>query len=143
MPPSDRGSELVAIPEESLCRDPEIEFVVVFGSQTTDNSHVSSDLDLAVKFAETLSSDERFQKRCFLSGNLQRTDAPFLDISDIERLPLEVAHEAVNGDFLCGDERSFRQFKTDIETSFNERRDTIRRRRQTVINRIAEGGLRG
>jgi hypothetical protein len=54
-----------------------------------------------------------------------------------------VAHDVVNGEFLCGNEQTFRQFKTDIEASFEELRDEIRRHQQDVIDRIAEDGLRG
>ena len=143
METSDEHSQLFATLEESLCRDSDIEFVVAFGSQVTDDSRSSSDLDLAVKFADDLSSHERFQKRCFLSGNLQQADAPFIDLSDIGDLPLNVAHDAVNGEFLCGNEQAFHQFKTEIEASFEKQRDEIRRHQQDVIDRIAEDGLRG
>lgn len=143
METSDEHSQLFATLEESLCRDSDIEFVVVFGSQVTGDSRSSSDLDLAVKFADDLSSHERFQKRCFLSGNLQQADAPFIDLSDIEDLPLDVAHDAVNGEFLCGNEQAFHRFKTEIEASFEKQRDDIRRHQQDVIDRIAEDGLRG
>lgn len=143
MDASDGRSGLLAALEESLCRDTDIVFAVAFGSQVTGESRPSSDLDLAVKFADDLSSRERFRKRCFLSGDLQREDAPFIDISDIEGAPVDVAHDAVNGEFICGDERAFRRFKTDIEAAFEERRDDIRRHQRDVIDRIAEGGLRG
>lgn len=139
----DGRSRLLAILEESLCRDADIDFVMAFGSQVTGDSRPSSDLDLAIKFADGLSSHERFQKRCFLSGDLQRADAPFVDISDIEGLPLDVAHDALDGEFLCGDEQAFRQFKLDIEAAFEERRDDIRRHQRSVIDRIAEDGLHG
>lgn len=143
MEASTEHSRLFATLEESLCRDSDIEFVVAFGSQVTGGSRSSSDIDLAVKFADDLSSHERFQKRCFLSGDLQQADAPFIDLSDIEALPLGVAHDAVNGELLCGNEQAFHPFKTDIEASFEERRDEIRRQQQAVIDRIAEDGLRG
>ena len=137
----DERAEMFAGLEASLCRDPDIEFVVAFGSQVTGDARSSSDLDLAVKFADDLSSRERFRKRCFLSGDVQRADAPFVDLADIEDLPLDVAHDAVTGEFLCGDNQAFHRFKTDIEASFEERRDRIRRRQRDVIDRIAESGL--
>lgn len=143
MEASDKHSQLFATLEESLCPDSDIEFVVGFGSQVTGGSHSSSDLDLAVKFVDELSSHDRFQKRCFLSGAIQQSDAPFIDLSDIEDLPLDVAHDAVNGEFLCGDDQAFRQFKRDIEASFEEQRDEIRRHQKDVIDRIAEDGLCG
>lgn len=91
-----RSRQLAAL-EESLCSDPDIAFAVVFGSRTGGDHRRSSDLDVAVEFSADLSTHERFQKRCFLSGDLQHDDAPFVDVSDIEHLPLEVAHDAVRG----------------------------------------------
>lgn len=143
MDSTDGRSQLLAALAESLCRDTDIEFSVAFGSQVTGDGHPSSDLDVAVKFVDDLSSHERFQKRCFLSGDLQRENAPFVDVADIEALPLDVAYDAVTGEFLCGDERTFEQFKTEIETTFEEQRDDIRRHQQDVIDRIAEDGLGG
>lgn len=143
MKASDRRAELLSTLQESLCQDDDIRFAVVFGSQVTDDWRPSSDFDLAVKFADRLSSHERFLKRCYLSGDLQQEDAPFVDISDIEDLPIEVAHDAVSGELLCGDTQTFRQFKADVEQTFAEQRDDIRRHQRSVIDRIAEDGLRG
>lgn len=139
----DSGSELLAALEESVCSDSDVVFVVTFGSQITGEATQASDLDLAVKFADDLPESDRFDKRCFLSGDLQREDAPFIDISDIESLPLDVAHDAVNGVFVCGDEHAFERFKTNVEATFAEQRDTLRRKQRGVIDRIAEDGLRG
>jgi predicted nucleotidyltransferase len=127
----------------SVCSDSDVEYVVVFGSQISGQSTASSDLDLAIKFADDLSDHERFEKWCFLSGDLQREDAPFVDVADIEALPLDVAHDVVNGEFVCGDREAFEQFKTAIETGFSEHREEIRRQQRDVIDRIAEDGLRG
>jgi predicted nucleotidyltransferase len=128
---------------ESVCADPAVEFAVAFGSQVAGEPNRSSDLDLAVKFADDLSDGERFDRRCFLSGDLQREDAPFVDLSDIESLPLDVAHDAVNGLLVCGDEQAFERYKADVESTFADRRETIRRDQREVIDRIAEDGLRG
>ena len=102
-----------------------------------------SDLDVAIKFTDELSEQERFEKRCFLSGDLQHEDRPFVDVSDIESLPLAVAHDAVNGEPLCGDEQAFERFRADIEARFDRQRETLRRRQRELIDRIAEDGLRG
>jgi predicted nucleotidyltransferase len=139
----DERSQVFATIEESMCPDPDVTFVIAFGSQVSGEPTRSSDLDLAVKFADDLSNRERFEKRCFLSGDLQQEDAPFVDLSDIETLPLAVAHEAINGVFVCGDENAFTQFKDDLETTFAEQRDALRRQQRDVIDRIAEDGLRG
>lgn len=139
----DEGSPLTSALDESLCRDPDIVFVIAFGSRVTDGSHQSSDLDLAIKFDEELSANERFRKWCFLSGDLQQSDAPFIDISDIETLPIDVANDAIKGEFLCGDEAAFQAFKADVEQAFDEQREDIRRQQREVIDRIAAKGLNG
>ncbi|WP_276253151.1 nucleotidyltransferase domain-containing protein [Halomontanus rarus] len=131
-------SQVLATLEDSLCCDSDIEFAVAFGSQVRGEPSHSSDFDLAVKFADQLSPHERFQKRCFLSGDLQSEEMPFVDLSDIEALPLDVAHDAVNGDFICGDEKAFRRFKAELEATFAEQRDEIRQHQREVIDRIAE-----
>jgi len=143
MDPSAGTSEVFSTLEEGVCSDPDVVFVVGFGSQFSNESTPASDFDLAVKFSGELLERERFEKRCFLSGELQHEDGPFIDVSDIESLPLDVAHDAVNGELLCGDEHAFKQFKTDIETEFDDQRETLRRQQRAVIDRIAEDGLRG
>jgi predicted nucleotidyltransferase len=126
-----------------LGQEPVVAFAVVFGSASTGKTHLSSDIDIAVKFTESPSSEERFRKQCFLSGSLQQSGQPFVDVSDVAELPLPVAHDAVNGTFLCGDKQSFQQFKSKIETEFEEHQDEIQRHRSDVIARIAERGLHG
>lgn len=143
MDAGNESTERFAVLDESVCSDSDIAFVVAFGSRTTDEATRTSDLDLAVKFTNNLSKSDRFNKRCFLSGNLQREDTPFIDVSDIESLPLDAAHDAVNGVFICGDEDTFEQFRTDVEDTFAEQRDDLRRQQRAVIDRIAEDGLRG
>ncbi|WP_436903795.1 type VII toxin-antitoxin system MntA family adenylyltransferase antitoxin [Halovenus halobia] len=140
---TDGFSRLITMVKESLCHDEEVEFTVLFGSQVAGEPRSASDLDVAVKFTDDLSSHERFQKRCFLAGNLQQDNAPFVDLSDIEALPLAVAHDAITGELLCGDEQAFRQYKAEIEAAFDQQREDIHRHQRDVIDRMAEGGLRG
>lgn len=140
------GDDIDGLPEGvegSLCRDPAVEFVVVFGSRVSGTPREHSDLDIAVKFADDLSADERFKKRCHLSGTVQESDAPFVDLSDVDDLSLEFAHAAVNGEFLCGDETSFRRFKREVEAEFERERDRIDKEHRETIDRIAEDGLHG
>jgi predicted nucleotidyltransferase len=126
-----------------LCQESVVAFAVVFGSASTGRTHPSSDIDIAVKFTESLSSEERFRKRCFLSGSLQQPGQPFVDVSDAAELPLPVAHDAVNGTLLCGDKQAFHHFKTGIEAEFEEHQTEIQRHSTDVITRIAERGLHG
>jgi len=129
--------------EEALCHDPDIEFVVAFGSRATGTPRPSSDLDIAVKFSESLSSEERFRKRCHLSGHLQASDAPFVDLSDIKDLSVEFAHAAVNGELVCGDDEAFQEFKQSIEDEFVATQGERENDHREFIRRVAEEGLRG
>jgi predicted nucleotidyltransferase len=143
MTAADTAEALPADVWERVRDDPVIEFAVAFGSQAAGTADRSSDLDIAIKFADQLSGDERFRKRCQLSGRLQHPDAPFIDLSDLEELPLAVAHAAVNGELLAGDEASFRRYKRDIEREFERERDRLDRHRRDFIDRVAEEGLHG
>ncbi len=132
-----------SIREASLCADEDIEFVVAFGSQLTGDSTDSSDLDITVKFADELSASERFTKRCFLSGDLQTDELPFVDVSDIETLPVDVAHEAINGTVVCGDEGVVDQYTAAVKAAFYDQHEERRHTQRQLIDRIATEGLRG
>jgi predicted nucleotidyltransferase len=136
-------TDVLADLERVLCGDPAIEFVLVFGSRVTETTSQSSDLDIAIKFSPDLSESERFQRRCGLAGELQRDDAPFIDVADLDALPLHVAHDALDGQRLCGDPQAVADATANIETALAERGAAIRRRQRAVIDRIAEEGLRG
>ncbi len=143
MEPNVDQSQIRSALNDSVCADPDVVFAVTFGSQLSGTVTGSSDIDIAVKFTADCPERERFKKRCILSGEVQHEKFPFIDISDVDSLQLDVAHDAVNGDLLCGDEQAFEQFKTDIEAEFDEQRETLRRHQRAVIDRIAEDGLRG
>jgi hypothetical protein len=61
----------------------------------------------------------------------------------VETLPLDVTHDAVNGQFVCGDRQAFETFKREVEAEFAEQREELRTHQRSVIDRIAEEGLRG
>ena len=139
----DGTSPVEDVVRESVCADPAVEFVVLFGSQTTGAAGPASDIDIAIKFTDQLSAQERFQKWCFFAGDLQHEAAPAVDVSDIEQLPIDVAHDAVAGEVLCGDSDAFERFKARIDDRFETERDDLRKHQRAVIDRIAEEGLRG
>ena len=143
MEPNADQSQIRSALKDVICVDPDVVFAVVFGSQLSGTATYSSDFEIAVKFTADCSERDRFNKRCVLSGELQHEQFPFIDVSDIDSLPLDVAHDAVNGELLCGDKQAFEQFKTDIEAEFDEQRETLRQHQRSVIDRIAEDGLRG
>lgn len=127
----------------AICAEPGVQFAVAFGSAVDGPWTPSSDIDVAVKFVDALSPTEQFRRLCSLSGNVQRSDAPFVDVSNVETLPLPVARRAVGGEFVCGDESAFRRYRATIEDEYGDRREEITQHRRDVIDRIARGGLRG
>lgn len=129
--------------DHSLCEDADIEFAVAFGSRIRGTATPGSDLDIALKFSDELSASDRFRKRCFLTGDLQEATRPDVDLVDIESLPIEVAHDVVDGELICGDRTAFERFRSDIEEQFEAEREQLRQRRRETIDRIAEEGLRG
>jgi predicted nucleotidyltransferase len=136
----------VAVPDrvkEILCEDSDVKFVVIFGSRERRTQGSGSDLDVAIKFSEELTQSERFHKRCHLSGQLQSDQLPFVDVSDIDELSIEFAHEAMNGTFVCGDESAFLERKESIEQTHEESIAERKHEQRAFINRIAEEGLRG
>jgi len=143
MQPGEMGSEDPPAVEELLAADPDVAFAVVFGSRADGTPGADSDLDVAVKFADGLTEQERFRKRCRFSGRLQRDDLPFVDLTDLDAVPLEIAHAAMNGEFLCGDEDAFQAFREQIHREYQQHKTEIEQRHRDTISRIAAGGLRG
>ncbi len=120
-----------------------IAFAVVFGPFVDASAATPADIDIAVKFSDELASDERFHELCWLSGHLQASNRPFVDIADIEQLPLAIAHDAVQGELVYGSEERFDAYRRQVEQTFAARRETIRSAQQELIDRIADQGLHG
>ena len=136
-------NDLLSSLEADLCDDDTVEFVVVFGSRVDGMDRANADLDVAVKFNDDCSPAERFSTLCRLSGRVQRDAFPFIDLSDIEELPLQIARAAIDGMFLCGDHDSFERTSRAIRSEFETKRSTIERDQRQLIERIAKDGLHG
>lgn len=143
MPEPEHLTQLVSDLRDAFTDSDPVEFAVLFGSFAEDGDTPPSDIDLAIKFDETLAPDERFRRLCVFSGTLQSSERPFVDVSDIERLPLDIAHDAVHGKLVYGNEQRFEAFRKDIRETFAAQRDAIRSRQRDVIERIANQGLHG
>ena len=100
----------------------------------------TTDIDLAVKFSDHLTLKERFRHLCVLSGNLQLSDRPFADVSDLEALPTDIAHDAVQGRLVYGSEHQLGAFRKNVEEEFEDQREVIRAKQRSVIERIADHG---
>nr|WP_245810826.1 nucleotidyltransferase domain-containing protein [Halorubrum halodurans] len=70
-------------------------FAVLFGSRVRGETHESSDVDVALRFPEDLSPKERFRRRNRIDADLQSYADDFVDVSDIEHLPLPIARAAL------------------------------------------------
>ena len=143
MAESEHPTQLVSDLRGVLGESDAVEFAVLFGSFAENDDTPPSDIDLAIEFSDALAPDERFRQLCAFSGNLQSSDRPFVDVSDIERLPLDIAHDAVHGELVFGNEQRFEAFREDIQETFATQRDAIRSRQRDVIERIANQGLHG
>ena len=143
MAESEHPTQMVSDLRDEFAGSDAVEFAVLFGSLVEDDDTPPSDIDLAIKFSDTLAPDERFRQLCAFSGNLQSSDRPFVDVSDIERLPLDIAHDAVHGELVFGNEQQFETFRKDLQETFAAQRDEIRSRQRDVIDRIANQGLHG
>ena len=70
-----------------------VEVVYLFGSQTEQETHPTSDVDIAILFQKGLEKNKRFDLKLEYIGQLSRilmTD--FLDVVDLQDAPLLLAH---------------------------------------------------
>lgn len=69
-----------------------ITFALLFGSTARGESEASSDIDIALKFSESTGDRERFRQRNRTDAALQEYATGFVDVSDIDALPVPVAY---------------------------------------------------
>lgn len=116
-------------------------YAILFGSRNRDDSTTSSDVDIALQFPDELDDRERFDARNRIDAELQSYADSFVDVSDVERLPVRVAARALReGRVLYGDEAvtadDRRRFEEQVAAEEEEDR---KRHRRDVIDRLAEG----
>ena len=66
----------------------EVVFAVLFGSQAQETAHKSSDIDIALYLPGEMDAYERFQLRNRVDANLQEYASGFVDVSDMDSLPI-------------------------------------------------------
>lgn len=117
-------------------------FAVLFGSYATDTTHESSDVDVAVRFPAEMTPKERFRLRNRIDAELQAYAERFVDVSDIENLPLPVARRALrDGIRLVGDQEDVDAYRTGIEAEYETSAAERKRERREFIDRLARGEL--
>lgn len=127
---------------QSYLSQTEITFALLFGSHARGTATPTSDVDIALHFPDQLDARERFQRRNRIDADLQAYAEGFVDVSDIEQLPLNVVHSAVrDGILLVGDEAAVDDYRTEIEQEYDATADERKRERQEFINRLASGDV--
>lgn len=122
----------------------DVVFAVLFGSRVRGTAGESSDVDVAVKFPEDLDERERerFRRRNRIDAELQTHADGFVDVSDVDALPVPVAHAALqDGIVLVGDERAVSQYREGIAREYEASADDRERRQREFIDRLASGDV--
>ena len=119
-----------------------VEFAVLFGSYADGDPDESSDVDIALRFPETLSATERFRLRNRIDADLQEYADSFVDVSDIDTLPTPVAYRALrDGTVLVGDDQTVDAYREQITQAYNETTDARKAQRAEFIDRLARGDV--
>lgn len=117
-----------------------LEFALLFGSRARGESGASSDVDIAIRFPESMDDRERFRERNRIDATLQEYATGFVDVSDIDTLPIPVAYAAVrDGILLAGDARVVEEYRTHVEAEYESTADQRERQREAFIDRLARG----
>ncbi|MDB2259279.1 nucleotidyltransferase domain-containing protein [Halorubrum ezzemoulense] len=134
------GVDVVALRRYLATTD--VRFAVLFGSRVRGETHDSSDVDVVLRFPEELSPKERFRRRNRIDTDLQGYADDFVDVSDIEDLPLPIARAALReGVRLVGDERELTAYREQIDAEYERTAADREWDRREFIDRLARGDI--
>lgn len=120
----------------------EIEFGIIFGSRARGTANKSSDVDVALRFPGDMDESERFHQRNRIDAELQAYADGFVDVSDIETLPIHVAYAALrDGIRIVGDESSVEAYKENVERKYMAESSEREQNRREFIERLAQGDV--
>jgi predicted nucleotidyltransferase len=115
-------------------------FALLFGSHARGTAESESDVDVALRLPEGTSDYERFRVRNRIDAELQRFADGFVDVSDVDALPTEVAYAALrDGIVLVGDESTVRAHREQVADAYEQTADECERERREFIDRLARG----
>ncbi|TKX44618.1 nucleotidyltransferase family protein [Halorubrum sp. ARQ200] len=138
--PPVEGVDVAAIRRYLAATD--VRFAVLFGSRVRGDAHESSDVDVALRFPDDLSPTEWFRRRNRIDADLQRHADAFVDVSDIDDLPLPIARAALrDGIRLVGDDRDIDASRERVEAEYEETATERERDRREFVDRLATGEL--
>jgi uncharacterized protein len=129
-------------PLQCLFQQHPVRLAYLFGSQATRRTHPGSDVDVAVLFDESLTSDERFAERLRLLGDLScifSTD--HVDLVMLNEAPPLLAYETLRHGVLlyCADAQTRNEFQVRTLRTYE---DTIPLRRilsEAMVARLKAG----
>lgn len=120
---------------EYLDRTPVV-YAVVFGSGVRGDAVTGSDVDVALQFPDDLDDRERFDARNRIDAELQSYADSFVDVSDVERLPVTVVARALrDGQVLYGDDEVAAVDRHRFEEQVAAEEEDRKRHRRDVIDR--------
>ena len=136
--PNAKGVKLDGM-SEYLARTPVV-FAILFGSHARGDETDSSDVDVALGFPEEMDDHKRFHLRNRIDANLQDYAEPFVDVSDVDSLPISVACAALrDGVVLVGDDQAVETYRKQVEKEYEASADERERERREFIDRLARG----
>lgn len=120
----------------------DVDFALLFGSSARGTASESSDIDVALRFPESLDDHERFRRRNRIDAELQRYADTFVDVSDIDSLPIAVASAAVrNGQLIVGTEEAVTQYREQVTQQYEATERERKREQKAFIDRLARGDV--
>jgi CHASE2 domain-containing sensor protein len=97
-------------------------------------------VDIALRFSDEMNDRERFRTRNRIDAELQQFADGFVDVSDIDALPTQVAYAALrDGIVLVGDESAIRPYREQVADAYEQAADDRERERREFIDRLARG----
>ena len=97
---------------------------------------------MPLRFPGDLSSTERFRRRNRIDADLQGYADGFVDVSDIDGLPLPIARAALeHGIRLVGDDAEIDAYHERIPAEYEETAADRERDHRKFIDRLAKGDI--
>lgn len=144
------GSDMAT--NESTIEDPDIDemsaylagtevtFALLFGSYARGTTETTSDVDVALRFPEDMDAYERFHCRNRIDVRLQKYAENFVDVSDIDSLPITAAYAALrDGIILVGDTSDVEAYRTQVEQEYFATKEKRDRAGRKFIRKLARG----
>lgn len=120
----------------------DVVFAILFGSRARGTERADSDVDVALRFPPESDAEERFRSRNRIDADLQAYAEGFVDVSDLETLPIGVARAALrDGVVVVGDERAVETYRDRVEREYQATAGERERERREFIDRLASGDV--